>query len=285
MFAYSVAWKGGLKSRWYRRFTIYETIIKMTSKKQFYLTFLRIRIYYVGEKEGDRMASYANVVETSIQKYQPNRLIVANELYKTIDQKMLEQTFYKSLERMTKSGKLVHLTKGVYYRPKKSRVGNIPISDEEISAHYLQAGHGVIVGYRMYNKKRLTTQIGKQVEILSNALHEEKKNIQNVSVRKISVELNTETVPIIETLEILQDYRRIEDMNIAAMAAYLKRFAELYSDETADQVLERVKYKKSTIAFMEAILNHLGIRNTLGKYLSSMSDYKIPSLELLYEFA
>ena len=230
------------------------------------------------------MASYANTVETAVLNYQPNQLIVANELYKSIDQKIPEQTFYKTLERMTKSGKLVHLTKGLYYRPKKSRFGIIPISDEEISAHYLKAGHGVMVGYRMYNKKGLTTQIGKQVDILSNALHEEKKNIQNVSVRKISIKLNTETIPIIETLEILQNYRHIEDMNVAAMAACLNRFAELYSDEAADQVLERVKYKKSTIAFMEAILNHLGIRNSLGKYLSPMSDYKIPRLEALYEF-
>ena len=231
------------------------------------------------------MASYANAVENAIQKYRPNQLIVANELYKTIDQKMPEQTFYKSLERMAKNGKLVHLTKGLYYRPKISRFGTIPITDEEISDHYLKAGHGVMVGYRMYNKKGITTQIGKQVEILSNTLMEEKKNIQNVSVRKISVELNRETVPIIETLEILQDYRRIEDMNVAAMAAYLNHFAEFYSDVAADHVLERVKYKKSTIAFLETILNCMGIRNTLGKYLSPMSDYKIPNLEALYEFA
>ena len=100
-----------------------------------------------------------------------------------------------------------------------------------------------------------------------------------------ALELNNETVPIIETLEILQDYRHIEDINTAAMAAYLNRFAELYSDEAADQVLERVKYKKSTIAFMEAILNHMGIRNSLGKYLSPMSDYKIPRLEAIYALA
>lgn len=231
------------------------------------------------------MASYANAVEKAIQKYQPNQVIVANELYKTIDQKMPEQTFYKSLERMSKSGKLVHLTKGLYYRPKIGRFGNIPISEEEISDYYLKAGQGVMVGYRMYNKKGLTTQVGKQVEILSNALTEEKKNIRNVSVRRISIELNTETVPIIETLEILQDYRHIEDINTNAMAAYLNRFAEIYSDAAADQVLERVKYKKSTIAFLEAILNRMGIKNSLGKYLSPMSDYKIPSLEALYEFA
>lgn len=231
------------------------------------------------------MASYISIVEESILQYEPNQIIVAGELYQIVGSDIPEQTFYKSLERLSKSGKIVHLTKGLYYRPKKNRFGMIPISEEEIARHYIRNGKGVLIGYRMYNQKGITTQVSKQVEILSTALSEDRKNIQNVSVKKISAELTEETIPVIETLDILGSYNKIEDINRKVLLAYLEKFAELYSDEAANHVLSRMKYKKSTIAFFASVLNHMNVANTLNQYLSPMSDYKIPNLEVLYEFA
>lgn len=231
------------------------------------------------------MANTTNVLETAIQKYPENQVIVANELYKKINSEITELNFYKSLERMTKAGKLIHLTKGVYYRPKIGRFGTVPISEKEIIHHYVKNRRGLMVGYRMYNEKGITTQVSKRVEILSTALAEEKKNIQNVSVRKVSVELTQKTIPVIEMLEILQDYKKIEDVNMKALLACINSFAENYSDQAAHRVLAEIKYKKSTIAFLAAVLNHLHVRHTLDKYLSPLSDYKIPNVEVLYETA
>ena len=231
------------------------------------------------------MKSYAGAVEEAVKGYEPNQIIEANELYRTKLPQIPEQTFYKSMERLVKSGELVHLTKGLYYRPKKTRFGSVPISEEEISEHYLRSGEGMLVGYRMFNRKGITTQIGKQVEILSNTIPEGKKNIKNVSVRKITAELNDKTIPVIEILEILQNFYKIEDMNTNALIASLKAFSKRYSDEAAHHVLAHMKYKKSTIAFLMSVLNHMKVKNTLGSYLSPMSEYKIPNVEALYEFA
>ena len=225
------------------------------------------------------MKNYAGAVEEAVLQYEPNQIIVANELYHAMLSYIPEQTFYKTMERLVKSGKLVHLTKGLYYRPKRTRFGNVPISEEEISRHYLSNGEGLLVGYRMYNREGITTQVGKQVEIFSNSIMEEKKHIQNVSVRKISAELNEKTIPIIEILEILQNYRRIEDMNPKALGAYMEAFSRKYSDEAAQYILSRMKYKKSTIAFLSSVLNHFKVKNTLGSHLSPLSDYKIPDVE------
>ena len=230
------------------------------------------------------MTSYAGAVEEAVKRYDTNQIIVANELYRTTLLQIPEQTFYKSMERLVKYGELIHLTKGLYYRPKKNRFGSVPISEEEISRHYLQPGEGMLVGYRMFNRKGLTTQIGKQVEILSNTIPEKKKNIKNVSVKKISAELNEETIRVIEVLEILQSYHKIEDMNTKAFIVLLETFSNHYSDEAAQYVLSHLKYKKSTIAFLTSVLNYMKVQNTLGRHLSSMSDYKIPNVEALYEF-
>lgn len=231
------------------------------------------------------MRSYASIVENAIEEIPFNQLIIASELYRKISLGITEQTFYKIIERLSKNGKLVHLTKGVYYRPKITRFGTVPISENEIANHYLKNHQGVLVGYRMYNQKGITTQVGKRVEILSAILSEEQKHICNVSVRRITAPLNEETIPIIETMEILQDYKNIEDINTKVLAAYMMHFSQNYSDPAMEIVLANRKYKKSTIAFMAAFLNYHQVKNTLSGYLSPMSDYKIPNVEELYEFA
>ena len=42
----------------------------------------------------------------------------------------------------------------------------------------------VVVGYRLYNKYGITTQVSRTVNIYSNVLDEEKKVIKNVGIKK-----------------------------------------------------------------------------------------------------
>lgn len=231
------------------------------------------------------MNSYAKYIESVIEQEPENKLLEASALYERLFGTVPEMSYYKTLERMSKQGTLVHLTKGIYYRPKKSRFGSVPISENDIISHYTSDGRGVVIGYRLYNRKGLTTQVSKRVEVLSSALSEQKKNVSNVCVINCSVDLTADTIPVIEALEILQNYRSIEDVNKGALAAYMAGFAKIYSDHAAVYVLKNRKYKKSTIAFLESFLNHLGIENTLNQFLSVLSSYAIPEMEEFYETA
>ena len=228
------------------------------------------------------MNSYANYIETIIEQEPENKLLEAHTLYNQSFSTIPEMTYYKTLERMCKKGFLVHLTKGLYYRPKNTRFGTVPISEKDIVDHYIKDNQGIVLGYRLYNQKGLTTQISKRVEILSSAVPGKKKNIHNVYVMNISISLTPETIPIIETLEILQNYKSIEDINNTALAAYMKEFARQYSDEDTVYVLKNRKYKKSTIAFLESFLNHFQVKNSLNQFLSSLSSYNIPDMKEFY---
>ena len=229
------------------------------------------------------MNSYANYIETIIEHEPENKLLEASTLYSQSFSTIPEMTYYKTLERMCKKGILVHLTKGLYYRPKNTRFGTVPISEKDIIDHYIQDDQGIVIGYRLFNQKGLTTQISKRVEVLSSAVPGKKKNIHNVYVMNISISLTPETIPIIETLEILQNYKSIEDINNTALAAYMKDFARHYADEATVYVLKNRKYKKSTIAFLESFLNYFKVENTLNQFLSSLSSYAIPDMEEFYE--
>lgn len=228
------------------------------------------------------MNSYANYIETIIEHEPENKLLEANALYSQSFSTIPEMTYYKTLERMCKKGILVHLTKGLYYRPKNTRFGTVPISEKDIVDHYIKDNQRIVVGYRLFNQKGLTTQISKRVEVLSSAVPGKKKNIHNIYVMNISISLTPETIPIIETLEILQNYKSIEDINNTALAAYMKDFARHYADEATVYVLKNRKYKKSTIAFLESFLNHFQVKNSLNQFLSSLSSYAIPDMEEFY---
>lgn len=228
------------------------------------------------------MDSYARYIETVIEKQPVNRIFEARSIYEKSCDMVPETSYYKTLERMSKYGTLVHLAKGVYYRPQKSRFGIVPIGEDEIIDHYTRNDRGLVVGYRLYNRKGLTTQIGKQVEVLSSIISEQKKNVSNVCIKNAGVDITKETIPVIETLEILQNYRKIEDMNQTVFAAYMREFSFCYSDPSAIFVLNHRKYKKSTIAFLERFLNYFKIENTLNQFLSSLSSYEIPNMEEFY---
>ncbi len=231
------------------------------------------------------MNSYAKYIEAVIEKEPENQLLEASVMYEKSFGTIPEMSYYKTLERMSKQGTLVHLTKGIYYRPRKSRFGSVPISEKEIIHHYTRNGQGIVIGYRLYNKKGLTTQISKRVEVLSSVVSEQKKNVSNVCVKNSGITLTKETIPVIETMEILQNYRSIKDLNKLALAAYMAKFVSTYSDTAAVSVLRSRKYKKSTIAFLESFLNHFKIENTLHQFLSALSTYEIPKMEEFYESA
>ena len=125
------------------------------------------------------MCSMAKHIEATIEQEPVNQIFKASAMYKSKFDEFPEVSYYKALERMSKQGSLVHLSKGLYYRPKKTRFGLVPISENEIIYYYTKDNRGLVIGYRLYNQKGLTTKISKKVEILSSALTEQKKTINN----------------------------------------------------------------------------------------------------------
>jgi len=226
------------------------------------------------------MNSYSQRVTESINKFNANQLIIASQLHKEKLSSVPESTYYKNIERLVKRGDLVRVSKGIYSRPKKTRFGSIGSSENEIINHFIENQKGIIIGYRLYNRMGLTTQISKKTEILSNAIRENKKKIANVSIFRLNIELENSIVQQIEALEVLENYGKIEDMNYRSFVICMEKIAKQYNDKAIEKIINNMHYKKSTIAFLQMILNHFCISNSLSKYLSSLSKYKIPGEEV-----
>ena len=228
----------------------------------------------------------SQIVEAEIQCFQPHELIFASKLYaEKLEGKVSEAAYYKTLERMCKAGELVKAAKGTYYLPKKSCFGAVPLSEKEIISAFTKENSGTVIGYSLYNRLGLTTQIAKLTELLSSSLDSQTKTIRNIIVHYSPLKYTESVEQMVQALDVLQNVDQIQDINYYSLLSYTKSIAENYEQSVFDHVITKHKYPKATIAFLQSILNYYGKENRLSKYLSSLSTYKYPKMEELYAAA
>lgn len=225
-------------------------------------------------------------ITSAISQVPENELILASKFYKAnLKSAATEAAYYQTLGRMCKSGDLCRISKGTYYRPKIGRFGVIPPSQKEIVSAFTEQETGTIVGYSLYNKLRLTTQVSKTIEVLSSQIEQQTKNISNVLLQFCNLTYSPDISGMIHMMEVLQNFDSIQDLNYASFLRFAKKFAESYRDETFETVIQEKRYQKKTISFLKEVLSYYGVANNLGAYLSQLSEYKHPSMEELYEAA
>lgn len=227
------------------------------------------------------MSGYAEQIRNELLELPYQQIFVAHELKKEKFPDFPEAIYYKTLERMVKQNLLVHLAKGLYYRPILNADDIVPISEDTIVDYYISDNCGTLIGEGLFIEKGIASGFEKRLTLLSNRLSESKKKIGSIKVHRAEIELNEETIPVIEVLEILQNYYKIPNINKREFIAYLHEFVDEYSNETTEYVLSKCKYKKSTIAFLARILDWYGLAHSMHEYLSPLSDYKIPTIDEL----
>ena len=215
-------------------------------------------------------------IEEYVDGLGTENIIFISKLYSEKFSQYSEGAFFKIMERMVKEGKLVRLSKGIYFKNSDNYAYNINL----ILNYYFGENNdnGMYIGYQLYNKYGITDVKKDYFELYSTIVDQDKKNIGNIAISKVPIELNYDNTRIIEAFEILQNHDSIEKLSKEKFFIYARQFALGYHDESALRVLEKMKYKKSTIAFMKSILDMYHVDNSLGKYLNCASKYKIPKV-------
>lgn len=224
------------------------------------------------------------VVKNALTEFKENELIVASKLYREKLSGLIgEAAYYKTLQRMCESGELVKIAKGTYHLPKVSKYGIVPLSEKEIISAFTENETGTVVGCSLYNALNLTTQISKTITVMSSALEGLTKSIRNVVVHQVPLEFSQEITSIVHGLEVLQNFSTIQDINYSAFFAYTEQLASSFDAKAFREVISIKNYKKSTISFMREILNYYQVENNLDEYLSTLSEYKHPKMDELFE--
>lgn len=209
---------------------------------------------------------------------QSMKLVVANKLYYEKFHKMSEGAFFKALERLVNQGFLIRVAKGLYIKSAE-QLDKVQMEQAVLDYFFGENNdNGMYTGYRLYMKYAITDADDGKIELYSNAVNKDSINIGRIHIRRVSIELSYDKTKILEALEIFQNYSRIKDLNKHHLARYARNFALSYKDDIATYVIDNVKYKKNTIAFMKKVLDMYKIDNTLGQYLSYASKYNIPTV-------
>ncbi len=221
--------------------------------------------------------NYSNIVKSEILNEKPGTLINASAFFQTLKSHVSEASFFKILERLVKQGVLVKIGKGIYSIPEKTKFGPVAPSEEKTITTFIpKKEYGCEIGYGMYHKLGLTTQIAKNRYFLVSKLEATQKKVGNLIFIRTGMRFSNETVKMIQLLEILQNFESFEDFDHAAFETFLSAAVPSYSDNVLKTILSTRSYKKSTLATLREILNVHHISNDVEQYLSVFSTYKIP---------
>lgn len=219
-------------------------------------------------------------------RYGVNEIIFASQAYREIlVNEMKEKAFYKQLDRLCDAEKLQKISKGAYYIPKQSKYGPVPISESSIINTFTSNNSGMVIGYVMYNRLGLTTQVSKSINVLTSKSITATRTIENIKIKRVTIDFSEQVIAMIQMMEILSNFEDIQDLNCKIFMEYSEKFSQVYSDEIFKQVDSELRYPKWTIAFLKEMLDFYGTENNLEQYLSSLSNYKHPKMGEIYALA
>lgn len=217
------------------------------------------------------------IVTQALEQMRPNQVFCVDQLYlEELSGQVTEAAFYEAVERLCKDGILSKVAQGAYCRPKTGKFGILPPSDGEIVNAFTENETGMVVGYSLYNSLQLTTQIGKNIEVLTSCIEQEQETIGNVHLVQCRIKFEPEIRSMIQMLEILLNYSEIQDLNVRRFLAYADAFSRSYNEEAFRKVRLVRRYPERVIASLAGILDHYGVAHGLSRYLSVGSKYEQP---------
>ena len=195
-------------------------------------------------KYRDKIIAYLDTIE-------PGTVLNLNGLYEKQFYKMSQAAFFKAMERLVTDGILLRAAKGMYVK-----AGSPKEAQEAVLNYYFGENNdnGMYIGYHLYHKYGITEEKSDVVELYSNKR-------------------------VVEALEILEHFDEIEGLNKHKFARYARQFATGYQDAAAVYVIENMKYKKRTVAFMKKILDMYKMENSLGQFISFATRYRLPAVQ------
>jgi predicted transcriptional regulator of viral defense system len=194
----------------------------------------------------------------------------------------------KALNRMATAGKISKLSKGRFYKPRKTRFGALKPTSYQIAKDFLEQNGeiiGYISGYSAFNSLGLTTQIPSTLHIGTNKYRRTvKRGMYTIS---FIVQPNKITKKNIELLRILDAIRFIKEIPATTPEEACSRLISIVSQLTEENKSALatlvLKYAPYVQALCGAILEMAGAdENILKKIIKSLNpvtEYNIPISE------
>lgn len=187
------------------------------------------------------------------------------------------------LSRMVKSGAIVKLAPGKYFRPRISILGPVPPSTDNLIQDIIyKDGHleGYLTSYSVWDSMGLTSQFSSAIVIGLNhrkdPIHRYGRNIQFILQPN---KITSEAVPLLQILDSIRLIKSIPDTSIAKSIHRISEILKTLNDTQLKMIVKlAMKYPPRARALLGAMLenngNHTSI-STLHQSLNPLTEYRI----------
>lgn len=205
-------------------------------------------------------------------------IFLAKVAYEEYFADMEEATFYQLLARLHKEKSLGKLAKGLYYRPYANDITLQKKPSEEKLVEFFtnKNKNGMVVGSHLYKKLNLIDETNSNYQVYTNVFEiKSVRVLHGFEVKTVNIDFRNENyLRNIAMLEVINDIDRYDNVNIEALAEFIKDYALHFDQSALAKVLAVKSYKKRNIAIIMDILNCYNVRNTLSKLLNKASKYQ-----------
>lgn len=190
----------------------------------------------------------------------------------------------KALSRMADAGKIVRLSKGRFYKPEQSPFGVLPPGPDEVVKDLLESGGrvtGYLTGLSVYNRLKLSTQVGRVVQIGRNEVRPPlRRGMYQIVFLKQKNRITPENIPLLQLLDCIRTVKKIPGTSVEDACVRLRALvAERTENECRTLVRLAMKYPPSTRALLGALLGEpvdaemfIGLMESLNPF----TTYGIP---------
>ena len=193
------------------------------------------------------------------------------------------QTAAKVLERLQKKGVIKKISKGVFYKPRKTVFGEVKPNESELLRPYLFAKSkriAYITSYALYNQLGLTSQMAFQYKIASRSkrISINRGTIKATAVKSYA-DVTDENYELLGFLDAMKDLKIIPDSNTKTSVAILSgKIKNLNTKQVNEMIDYALLYPPRVRAFLGAILEQQNRKKNIEKLkesLNPLSQFKL----------
>lgn len=219
-------------------------------------------------------------VRKLVENFQPDYVFTYQDLNLPAER---SESVIKMLNRLVNEGGIVKISKGRFYKPKRSVFGMLkPKQEEFVKDLLVKDGEiiGYLTGYSVFNRLGLTTQVPNIIQIGTNT----RKNKKQRGLFTINFILQTnpitkENIPLLQLLDAIRFIKEIPDATIDQSCKRLVVIIrELDKKEIGKLLVLAEKYPPMVRALLGAMVENIhGTSNVsaLWNTLNPLTSYKI----------
>lgn len=219
-------------------------------------------------------------VQKLVENFQPDYVFTYQDLNLPTE---WSESVIKMLNRLVSEGIIAKISKGRFYKPKRSIFGTLQPKQEEIVKDLLEKDGEVIgymTGYSVFNRLGLTTQVPNVIQIGSNVRKNKKqRGLFTISFVLQCNPITKENIPLLQLLDAIRFIKEIPDttskQSCRRIIAIIK---ELDEKEIDKLLLLAEKYPPMVRAMLGAIVENIYGANKaipLWNTLNPLTSYKI----------